>query len=179
MAAANLINAGLNFRLAIRPLFAAGDPTRTALRVSLEQAVLELWDARPIDAIADEGELRRALEPLERADQATVGVPYWTPIGVSKVLHRLAPQVVPIVDSRVFGFYGISWPISEPGRVDAARAARLALWRDVRENREELGELAEGVVKSRNRAITPLRVADILIWMHSAKDVDPEPCVKA
>ena len=31
----------------------------------------------------------------------------WTPVTVSKVLHRFAPHAVPIVDSRVLAFYDV------------------------------------------------------------------------
>ena len=76
----------------------------------------------------------------------------------SKMLHRKRPAFVPIFDSKVAAFYGVSsgkpwdlWPL---------------LQADLRANRNHLCDLAAGIRTADDRALTPLRVLDIVIWEH-------------
>lgn len=97
-----------------------------------------------------------ALEPLAAANRATRAVPRWTPVTVSKVLHRFAPQVVPIVDSRVRAFYGV--------RAGQEAELRRRLWADLRDNIDWLRPIADAHQTRDRRQLTVLRLADILIW---------------
>jgi hypothetical protein len=77
---------------------------------------------------------------------------------VSKMLHRKQPTFIPIIDSRLRSFYGLSK--SSPSKY------WTALQTDYRENRELLDQLGKGVVTSEGKLISSLRVADIVIWEH-------------
>lgn len=77
---------------------------------------------------------------------------------VTKMLHRKRPLLVPIFDSEVADFYGCS-----------ARAP-WEFWRllqsDIRANLDLVMETSRGHRTSDGREISPLRVADIVIWEH-------------
>lgn len=81
---------------------------------------------------------------------------------VTKMLHRKRPELVPIFDSKVATFYG-----------DTARKPSL-LWpklqHDLRESRDQLGALADGVMTPDGRQISSLRVLDIVVWEHVVTD---------
>lgn len=77
---------------------------------------------------------------------------------VTKMLHRKRPELVPIFDSKVALFYG-----------ETPRRPSL-LWpkiqHDLRENRGQLEEWADGAITPDGRRISLLRVLDIVIWGH-------------
>ena len=77
---------------------------------------------------------------------------------VSKMLHRKQPTFIPIIDSKLRSFYGLT--NSSPSRYWDA------LQTDYRANREFLDQLGKGVVTSEGKPISSLRVADIVIWEH-------------
>lgn len=77
---------------------------------------------------------------------------------VSKMLHRKQPTFVPIIDSKLVSFYGLT--MKEP------RKYWIELQTDYRANRDFLDALAKGVNTSEGRPISSLRVADIVIWEH-------------
>jgi len=77
---------------------------------------------------------------------------------VSKMLHRKQPTFIPIIDSRLRSFYGLSK--SPPSKYWSA------LQTDFRANRDLLDQLGKGVVTSEGKPISSLRVADIVIWEH-------------
>jgi hypothetical protein len=77
---------------------------------------------------------------------------------VSKMLHRKQPTFIPIIDSRLRSFYGLSK--SSPSKY------WTALQTDYRENRDLLDQLGKGIVTSEGKPISSLRVADIVIWEH-------------
>ena len=77
---------------------------------------------------------------------------------VSKMLHRKQPTFIPIIDSKLVSFYGLSK--SRPSKY------WTALQLDYRANREFLNRLGSGVVTSEGKSISSLRVADIVIWEH-------------
>jgi len=77
---------------------------------------------------------------------------------VSKMLHRKQPTFIPIIDSNLVSFYGLT--MREPGRYWPA------LQTDFRANQEFLNELGKGVITSEGKQISSLRVADIVIWEH-------------
>jgi hypothetical protein len=83
---------------------------------------------------------------------------------VSKMLHRKQPTFIPIIDSRLAGFYGLS------------KSQRSKYWTalqtDYRENRDLLDQLGEGVVTSEGKPISSLRIADIVIWEHVVTGCD-------
>ena len=102
-------------------------------------------------------ELERSVASLSAANAATEDVPQWTPTTVSKVLHRRRPHIVPINDSYVRSFYCV--------KDTESRLLREALWKDLRQNRGWMSELASTVLTTDGRKLTLLRLADILIWM--------------
>ncbi len=77
---------------------------------------------------------------------------------VSKMLHRKQPTFIPIIDSRLRSFYGLSK--SPPSDYWTALQA------DFRENRKFLDGLGKGTTTSEGKQISSLRVADIVIWEH-------------
>jgi hypothetical protein len=78
----------------------------------------------------------------------------WTSVTVSKVLHRLSPNI-PIIDARVRAFYGgTRW----------AGVVRRQLHDDLVRNQEWMAPIAQRYpVRSQPMSLT--RMADILIWM--------------
>jgi len=77
---------------------------------------------------------------------------------VSKMLHRKQPTFIPIIDSKLVSFYGLS--MKEP------RKYWTALQTDFQENRKFLDGLGNGITTSEGKQISSLRVADIIIWEH-------------
>ncbi|MET3937168.1 DUF6308 family protein [Arthrobacter sp. OAP107] len=150
---ANLLSLQLSARDVI-PLFTDGDGPAQLLRKALDTALLELRDAKSFESYEDLSELEQAVESLAAANSAAVPVKWWTAITVSKVLHRRRPQIVPLIDSRVYEFYGTR----RPG------AVRKALWEDIRENAGWLTDLAAIRRTPDGRSLSLLRLADILIW---------------
>ena len=78
---------------------------------------------------------------------------------VTKILHRKRPGLVPIFDSRVTAFYGVSvrtpwhlWPL---------------LKQDVLAHRPWLESLGAGHRTPDGRAVSVLRVLDMAVWEHS------------
>lgn len=83
---------------------------------------------------------------------------------VSKMLHRKQPTFIPIIDSKLVSFYGLS--MKKPRKYWAA------LQTDFRANRDFLNNLCEGVTTSEGKQISSLRVADIVIWEHVVTGCD-------
>ena len=77
---------------------------------------------------------------------------------VSKMLHRKQPTFIPIIDSKLVSFYGLT--MKEPGKYWST------LQTDFRSNKSFLNELSESVITSEGKQISSLRVADIIIWEH-------------
>jgi hypothetical protein len=156
--AANLLSLRLSADDVI-PLFAEGDEAPQKLLEAMNTALVALREERPFEAQCNTADLDRALAALVNANEATKRVPGWTSVMVSKVLHRHAPQIVPIIDSRVRSFYGV--------KKDQDRKLYHLLWSDLRENEGWLAELGRDYRTADGRELSLLRVADILIWMPS------------
>lgn len=161
---ANLLSLRLGWR-EVTPLFAelpesgsgpAGDKTGApqTLLARMNGAIVSMRSAPPFEEIESEAELKSIFKPLVAANEAALSVSGWTAVTVSKVLHRHLHHIVPIVDSRVRRFY----------RTHAPEKLRTAMWKDVRENREWLSGLAREYRTSDQRALTVLRLVDIIIW---------------
>lgn len=153
---ANLLSLRLGWQEVV-PLFAEGDGPAQKLRQKLDAALSELADTKPFEDFESIEELESSVASLAAANSATTDVPQWTPTTVSKVLHRRRPQIVPLNDSYVRRFYGV--------KVTESQILREALWKDLRENRGWMSELASTVRTTDGRTVTLLRLADILIWM--------------
>ena len=153
---ANLLSLKLGWQEVV-PLFAEGDGAAQELRQKLDVALSELAETKPFEEFDSIEELERSVASLAAANAATTDVPQWTPTTVSKVLHRRRPQIVPLNDSYVRRFYGL--------KNTESRLLREALWKDLRENRGWMSELASTVRTTDGRNVTLLRLADILIWM--------------
>jgi hypothetical protein len=83
---------------------------------------------------------------------------------VSKMLHRKQPTFIPIIDSKLRGFYGLSK--SAPSKY------WTTLQTDFRANRNFLDSLGKGIVTLEGRQLSSLRVADIVIWEHVVTGCD-------
>lgn len=162
--AANLLSLRLSGSDVTR-LFADGDGPPQQLLTAMNRALVALRGAPPFEICSSTDELDRVLQPLAEANDAADSVSKWTSVAVSKVLHRHAPQIVPIVDSRVRAFYGL--------RRSQGRELRHHLWADVRENVDWLAELGHDYSTVDGRPLSVLRVADILIWMPSPDPTAP------
>ncbi|MCB5281384.1 hypothetical protein BJQ89_01129 [Arthrobacter sp. ES1] len=153
---ANLLSLKLGWQEVV-PLFSEGDGAAQELRQKLDVALSELAETKPFEDFDSIEELERSVASLAVANAATTDVPQWTPTTVSKVLHRRRPQIVPLNDSYVRRFYVV--------KNTESRLLREALWKDLRENRGWMSELASTVRTTDGRRLTLLRLADILIWM--------------
>lgn len=150
---ANLLSLRLSARDVI-PLFTDGDGPAQRLRTALDNALDDLRDADPFESYDELPMLEQAVESLAAANTAAIPVKWWTAVTVSKVLHRRRPHIVPLIDSRVHEFYGTKRP----------QLVRQALWEDIRENSDWLGDLAATKMTPEGRPLSLLRLADILIW---------------
>lgn len=150
---ANLLSLRLGWQDVI-PLFAEGDGPAQQLRTALDEALFVLRDQKPFESYESVEALEHAVRSLAVANEASGEVKGWTAVTVSKVLHRRRPHIVPLIDSRVRRFYGVT---------NAAKI-RAALWHDLRENSAWLVPLAESRTTPDGRPLTLLRLADILIW---------------
>lgn len=153
---ANLLSLKLGWQEVV-PLFAEGDGPAQELRQKLDTALAELAGTKPFEDFDSIEELERSVASLAAANAATKVVPKWTPTTVSKVLHRRRPHIVPLNDSYVRRFYCV--------KKTESRLLREALWKDLRENRVWMSELASAIRTTDGRTLTLLRLADILIWM--------------
>ena len=94
-------------------------------------------------------------------------VPGLKAVGISKILHRKRPALVPIFDRWVYQFY-----LGTPPPVGSYDKAPRRLWpllqADLRANRAWLASLASPVQTPDGRLLPILRAADIIIWEHMA-----------
>jgi hypothetical protein len=94
-------------------------------------------------------------------------VPGLKAVGVSKILHRKRPALVPIFDRWVYQFY-----LDTPPPVGSYDKPPRKLWpllqADLRANRAWLAGLAAPVRTPDGRRLSVLRAADIIIWEHMA-----------
>lgn len=79
-------------------------------------------------------------------------------VKVTKILHRKRPALVPIFDSRVAAFYGVSrnkpwdfWPVIQ---------------KEVLQHADWLHHLTRDTLTPDGRPVTELRVLDIVVWEH-------------
>lgn len=156
--AANLLSLRLSAGDVI-PLFAEGDEAPQKLLEAMNRALAALREVRPFEAHASTADLDLTLATLVNANEAAKKMPGWTSVTVSKVLHRHAPQIVPIIDSRVRSFYG--------AKKNQDQKLYHQVWSDLRENKGWLTELGRDYRTADSRELSLLRVADILIWMPS------------
>lgn len=162
--AANLLSLRLSASDVV-PLFAEGDGAPQDLLAAMNSARVDLCEVKPFESYSDFGDLEQAIEPLVEANTAARNVSFWTSVTVSKVLHRHVPHAVPIIDSRVRKFYGV--------RKNQDRELYRRLWADIRANQSWLTELGKKYLTPDGRALSVLRVADILIWMPSPDPTAP------
>lgn len=150
---ANLLSLQLSARDVIPLFMDDGGPAQRLLQ-ALNAALTELGNADAFETYDELSELECAVESLAAANAAAIPVKWWTAVTVSKVLHRRRPHIVPLIDSRIKEFYGAKRPES----------VRQALWEDIRENADWLGELAATKRTPDGHRLSLLRLADILIW---------------
>lgn len=129
------------------------------LRAAL-QAVLDDPEGRTSrfeeqDLDADVGPWSRVKDALAASD-ATSQI---KASKVTKILHRKRPNLVPIFDSRVSAYYGVStrtpwlfWPVFQA---------------DVLAHRPWLDDLVAGRATPDGRPLSVLRAVDIVVWEHT------------
>jgi len=78
---------------------------------------------------------------------------------VSKMLHRKQPSFIPIIDSKLVSYYGLT--MREPSKY------WVTLQNDYKENRGFLDALSKNIRTSEGKPLSSLRVADIVIWEHT------------
>ena len=161
--AANLLSLRLGWQQVV-PLFAKGEGAAQSLLTRLNDALVSSRRAASFEDIPSEEELDGAFVAIAAANRASVVVKGWTPVTVSKVLHRHAPHFIPIVDSRVRAFYDV-----RPG--DEAELRRR-LWRDITSNIDWIRPLAERYQTTDGRALTVLRLVDMIIWTSLPSETD-------
>ncbi len=152
--AANLLSLRLGWRQ-VTPLFQQTDSPAVRLRLAMQQ-ILAMTTTET--SVFDEkgANSAPAVELLLDAIRATANVTGWTGVTVTKVLHRLRPHLVPVVDSQVMAFYGVrKW-------TDAV----LAVHQDAVDNRDLLEKLAGGRQTPDGRWLSKLRALDIVVWHH-------------
>jgi hypothetical protein len=124
-----------------------------------ELATLTLQNGYLLDfANADLDEREGPWALVRTCFNACNGTPNVKASKVSKMLHRKQPMFIPVIDSKLVGFYGLT--MREPSKYWST------LQSDYRENREFLDNLGQDIRTSENRPISSLRVADIIIWEH-------------
>jgi hypothetical protein len=137
------------------PLFQDTDSPATRLRIAIQE-VLDATRSQDVgfDSLTAIGEWPFSL--VLAATDRTVDVFGWRGVAVTKVLHRLRPDLVPLVDSVVQAFYG------QPG----FPGIFAALHKDVVTNRELLTTLVNGRTTPDGRPLSILRALDIVLWCH-------------
>jgi hypothetical protein len=94
---------------------------------------------------------------------------YLKGVAVTKILHRKRPNLVPILDSKVFEFYMEKrMPVGPYGAAPRRLWPRLQSER--KQNRAWLDEYASGRTTPDGRPLSLLRAADIVVWMHMTND---------
>ncbi len=112
--------------------------------------VTDLADRTRGDETADDGFGR-----LVRCFDLVAECPGLTSVFVTKVLHRKRPQLVPINDSRVRGFYDVEHNYAQ---------LFAAIHHDATLNADLVSRLSQSVEPHLPR----LRALDIVVWMHQA-----------
>jgi hypothetical protein len=153
--APNLLSLSLR-HIHVIPLFQNGNSAPTALLAAMQRVLDETTAEEPafsgLRTIDEE-----PLHLIRDANLRTDSVQQWTAVTVSKVLHRLRPRLVPVYDSLVRGFYGVS---------NNPFSFYRTLHADMRANRDMLDELVSGKFTPDNRPLSDLRALDIVIWHH-------------
>jgi hypothetical protein len=152
--AANLLSLRLGWRQ-VTPLFQQIESPAVRLRLAMQQ-VLDATNTETSVFEEKAGDTELAVELLVDAIKATAEVKGWTGVTVTKVLHRLRPRLVPVVDSQVMAFY----------RVRKWTDAVLAVHQDAVDNYDLLKQLAAGRQTPDGRPFSVLRVLDIVVWHH-------------
>jgi len=134
------------------------------LRVAIQECLRELAGIADQDAVAlnfanvDFNDPRDPWKLVQICFNASKRTPHIKASKVSKMLHRKQPRFVPIIDSKLVRFYGLT--MLQP----SSYWQRLA--DDFRENRQFLEELCKPIMTSEGLPLSPLRAADIVIWEH-------------
>ncbi len=135
------------------------------LREALEQVVADdqarttTFADLPADSLRDRsapgwGTVLRALDAVQECE-------HLTSVAVTKILHRKRPNLVPIVDSRLRSFYGVS------GMGYAALFDRIH--EDLRRSGQLIDELRSDYRLENGNPMSALRALDIVAWMAEKK----------
>jgi hypothetical protein len=147
----------------VAPLFVSGDTPATRLLTAMRR-VLDDVPAEGGPRFQDLGSIEDPSFRLFRsacaatdAQGGAAKVAQWTAVTVSKVLHRLRPHLVPVVDSVVRSFYAA--PRNNPLLYERLHG-------DLSANRSWLDDLGEEFPTPDGRELSLLRTADIIVWHH-------------
>jgi hypothetical protein len=153
----------LQVRLTSRDLIALFNQANPAsnLRVAME-ALLNNRAARAAHFI----NINLATDPswalVLSALSATKELQNWKAVAVTKVLHRKRPDLVPLFDSKVYGFYFRK----APSGWKAPNCFWPVLQADLQANQSWLAKLSSAYATPDKRPLSLLRAADIIIWHH-------------
>lgn len=166
--APNLLSVSVKDPVVI-PMFKPSGPLRE-LHDAM-QAVLDLPDEPDFleldltDATGPWAVVRNAMRKSENRDGVATGI---TAVGVSKILHRKRPSLVPVYDSKVFAFYF--------GRGPSGRRAPRHFWPtlqlDLQDNQTWVAALRNELLPAGGPPLSTLRAADIVIWEHMVRPTD-------
>ena len=141
----------------VRSLFLASGVYRDlhdAMDTLLADEAASVAQFRDQDLTAGTGPWNLVLDALKASDRT----PYIKASKVTKILHRKRPALVPIFDSRVAGFYGLTprepwdfWPVIQG---------------ELRQHGKWLRQLTKDTLTPDGRSVTELRALDIVIWEH-------------
>jgi hypothetical protein len=152
----NLLSLRFSWR-EVLPLFTTLDDQYTRLRHMLDEALDAARALPPLHECTPEQAAMPALHAVNIYARGIRppggGNNLWGRVAVSKVLHRLSPNI-PLVDSRVLTFYA----------THKAYDVRQQMRADLVANREWMAELAPRY-PVRGEPMPLTRMADILIWM--------------
>jgi hypothetical protein len=155
--ASGLLDAPLRGSVVIE-LFAERDTAYSRLRRSMQELLDETLDLEPAFEDIDLNDLSGPWGLVSSVLDHTDSTRWIKASIVTKILHRKRPRLVPIFDSKIASFYG------------ATPRAPWQLWprlqSDLRSAFGLLSELSDRTVTPDGRKVSPLRVADIVIWEH-------------
>jgi hypothetical protein len=127
---------------------------RVAMDTLLSDKKASVAQFKDQDLTAGKGPWRLVLDALD----ASGSTPYIKASKVTKILHRKRPALVPIFDSRVAAFYGVSrnkpwdfWPVIQV---------------EVRQHGKWLRQLTKETLTPDGHPVTELRALDIIVWEH-------------
>lgn len=156
----------------VRELFKPTGPW-SALRAAM-QAVLDDKDCWNTDFIDLDLQHSSAWRRVDEAVFASGQVKHYRGVAVTKALHRKRPDLVPILDGLVYGFY-MGKSMRRGPYDETPRGFWPVLQRELDANRDWLAKVAAGRETPDHRPLSLLRTADIIVWTHVKTQCTGQP----